>query len=1138
MMRFKRLNKKGFTMVELLAVIVILGVLAIISVSAVQGIIAKAKERYYKSQEDSFVMAAQSYLNNNKKKQPKVSGQTVKVYLKDLRDAKYIDSIVDYKKEECNVNESYVKVFKYEEDIFYTPYITCPNYTTNLRVYTSDIEITATFTGDDKNLNKAGTTIKIVDKNAKDGDGVEDASIPHGIVSYQYKIYQEGKLKYTSDVFDEKKITEVTKTVSLVNYTPGMIKVAVTATNIYGNSLTKTFTKSYRDETPPTCGAITGDSTDWKTGTRIVSVACDDGHGAGCKQDKFTYEFTGDVEVGKIKIEDNSGNKVNCPVNVYIDNNPPVLELKVYKKKAGAEEKADDNVVNTIKTSNSNQTVDLTVNKDSVNGWLNADKYPNGVYLEVSYNDISSTSSIEWKWNDAQVKKTTALNNLLLKSVKRLTPTAKKGNTKSSLVDEGYRKGQVIATDQFGHVSTINVTIPMDRTAPTYTKSGDSTNWTKDDRTVTVNCVDTMSECESTPGAKVYNTSIKTQKYTLKDNAGNTSSFNANIYVDKTAPSCSKVTGASNTWTGGNRTIKVSCSDNHSGCSKEEFDKTFNESTKVGKITISDKVGNTRDCDVNAYVDKTAPTCGVVSGQSTTWTNKDRNISVACSDSQSGCTTASFSHKFTATQQNGNITIKDNVGNQTQCPVTVNIDKNAPTCGTVSGASNTWTRSDRNISVACNDTGGSGCGTASKNFTSTTKTSTITLKDGAGNTTACTVNAYVDKTAPSCGNITGASNTWTKNDRSITVACSDSDSGCGKSSYTTNFNWSIKNGTITITDMVGNTRDCSVNAYVDKTAPSCGNVSGASTTWTKNNRDITVACSDGHSGCAASSYKKTFSSTTKTGTITVKDNAGNVKDCTVNAYVDKNAPTCGSISGGSTSWTSGDRNITVNCNDTGSGCSAVQKKYTSTKKTDSVQIKDGAGNTANCSVNVYVDKTAPSCGGKSGDSTSWTGGDRNISVGCSDSDSGCGSGSYSRYFNWTVRTDNVTIYDKAGNSRNCGVNVYVDKTPPSVWTSYGPNGESCNGYKGVKTIYQVRDYDSGIGYVGDWWGDDPSSFDPGYALNRHVSGVTEFEKVHHWSAKCTSVNKPGSGCYRIKVYAKDNVGNETRFISPGCAYKA
>ena len=157
-----RLNKKRFTMVELLAVIVILGILAIISVSAVQGTITKAKDRYYKSQEENFVMATQSYLQNNKKKQPKMIGQALTVYLKDLKSNKYIDSIVDYKKEECD-RDSYVQVFKYEDDIYYTPYIACPNYTTDLKTYTSNIDIEATFTGDENNLSLAATTISIKD---------------------------------------------------------------------------------------------------------------------------------------------------------------------------------------------------------------------------------------------------------------------------------------------------------------------------------------------------------------------------------------------------------------------------------------------------------------------------------------------------------------------------------------------------------------------------------------------------------------------------------------------------------------------------------------------------------------------------------------------------------------------------------------------------------------------------------------------------------------------------------------------------------------------------------------------------------------------------------------------------------------
>ena len=47
----KKVRKKnGFTMVELLAVIVILGILATISIVSVQRLLAKAKIEYYKSQ--------------------------------------------------------------------------------------------------------------------------------------------------------------------------------------------------------------------------------------------------------------------------------------------------------------------------------------------------------------------------------------------------------------------------------------------------------------------------------------------------------------------------------------------------------------------------------------------------------------------------------------------------------------------------------------------------------------------------------------------------------------------------------------------------------------------------------------------------------------------------------------------------------------------------------------------------------------------------------------------------------------------------------------------------------------------------------------------------------------------------------
>ena len=360
-------------------------------------------------------------------------------------------------------------------------------------------------------------------------------------------------------------------------------------------------------------------------------------------------------------------------------------------------------------------------------------------------------------------------------------------------------------------------------------------------------------------------------------------------------------------------------------------------------------------------IDNTPPSCGAADGSKTTWTNSNFKIIQHCSDAHSQCERESYSNLFSTTTKTSTITIKDNAGNKTNCPVNVYLDKDKPTCGSNNGT-NKWTGNNRTVSVNCNDkSNGSGCSKASfsKTFSTTTKTSTITIKDVAGNTNSCPVNVYVDKTKPSCGGITGANTSWTKSNRKVTVGCNDSNSGCSNPTFSKTFNSTTKIGYITIKDKVGNTNSCAVNAYVDKTAPTCGSVSGASTSWTNRNRTITVGCNDSNSGCG-SSFSKTFSSTAKTGTITIKDKVGNTKNCSVNVYIDKTAPTCGSVSGASTSWTNQNRTITVGCNDSNSGCNGnFSKTFSTSGKTDTVTISDRAGNTRGCSVNKYIDKVPP-----------------------------------------------------------------------------------------------------------------------------------------------------------------------------------
>ena len=280
-------------------------------------------------------------------------------------------------------------------------------------------------------------------------------------------------------------------------------------------------------------------------------------------------------------------------------------------------------------------------------------------------------------------------------------------------------------------------------------------------------------------------------------------------------------------------------------------------------------------------------------------------------------------------------------------------DKTAPSCGTITGAgsSSSWAKS-RTVSITCSDSG-SGCAQSSysKTWSSTTSTGYITISDNDGNTKDCPVNVYVDTTKPSCGTITGAgsSSSWAKS-RTVSIACSDSNSGCEQASYSHTWSSTATTGYITIKDKAGNAASCAVNVYVDTTPPSCGTITGAgsSSSWAKS-RTISVGCGDSHSGCTSSSFSHTWSSTTQSSTITIKDNLGNSRDCSVNVYVDTTAPTisCKVNSGG----TSG-VNITVSASDSHSGLANNPSGTKTITATTTYTAKDNAGNSNSCKVSV------------------------------------------------------------------------------------------------------------------------------------------------------------------------------------------
>lgn len=87
------MNNKGFTLVEILAVVVILGVIALITVPVTLSIIDRSKQNMYDRQISEITEAARMYVSENSTKNVNLStiGYSNVITLQQLSDDGYID---------------------------------------------------------------------------------------------------------------------------------------------------------------------------------------------------------------------------------------------------------------------------------------------------------------------------------------------------------------------------------------------------------------------------------------------------------------------------------------------------------------------------------------------------------------------------------------------------------------------------------------------------------------------------------------------------------------------------------------------------------------------------------------------------------------------------------------------------------------------------------------------------------------------------------------------------------------------------------------------------------------------------------------------------------------------------------------
>ena len=81
------MNKKGFTLIELIVVIAIMAIIALISTPIINNVITQSKERTYKEQLNAIINSAKNYMTTHTNELPTTAGSSKCLTVEDLKTA-------------------------------------------------------------------------------------------------------------------------------------------------------------------------------------------------------------------------------------------------------------------------------------------------------------------------------------------------------------------------------------------------------------------------------------------------------------------------------------------------------------------------------------------------------------------------------------------------------------------------------------------------------------------------------------------------------------------------------------------------------------------------------------------------------------------------------------------------------------------------------------------------------------------------------------------------------------------------------------------------------------------------------------------------------------------------------------------
>lgn len=223
-------NRRGFTLVEVLAVVIILSVLSIMVIPNVSEYVAQGKDEYNKSLKKTLTLAGKNFYSDNRMRIPKPVGVVTDfVTANELASKNYLTgSFVDSDKNDCK-SKSYVVAVNEISDVKYHACLTCGD-----KNYSSDDEYCDTMVRDidSSNPSDSGKSKVICSVSAKDTD--DGASVTINASSSKEKInkiiyYNTDTKKYKSLLTDFEYSTSITKTITISDF--GKFKIYVSSSD-------------------------------------------------------------------------------------------------------------------------------------------------------------------------------------------------------------------------------------------------------------------------------------------------------------------------------------------------------------------------------------------------------------------------------------------------------------------------------------------------------------------------------------------------------------------------------------------------------------------------------------------------------------------------------------------------------------------------------------------------------------------------------------------------------------------------------------------------------------------------------------------------------------------------------------------